>query len=168
VLDHVLGEGPGFTDRLSKRIRDELGLCYSISCSMTANAGQEPGIFMATLSTSPANYKKAVSVLRDEIEKVSNSTIPEEELKLVKQYLIRSFIFHFEENAQLVGYLLKTHLFQLGFDYITRFSEIIQRVSAGDIQKTAQKYLHPEVATTVVVGSKKVGVGRYSKRLNSR
>src|SRR5690606_12319994 len=26
VLDHILGSGPGFTDRLSRIIRDELGL----------------------------------------------------------------------------------------------------------------------------------------------
>ena len=42
VMDHVLGTGAGFTDRLSRRLRDELGLAYSVYATITATAGREP------------------------------------------------------------------------------------------------------------------------------
>jgi zinc protease len=39
VMDHVLGTGPGFTSRCSRKLRDEQGLCYSVSAGITASAG---------------------------------------------------------------------------------------------------------------------------------
>ena len=30
VMDHVLGTGPGFTNRITRRLRDELGLAYAV------------------------------------------------------------------------------------------------------------------------------------------
>ena len=35
ILDHILGSGPGFTDRLSRVLRDELGLAYAVGGGMT-------------------------------------------------------------------------------------------------------------------------------------
>src|SRR5205814_9462001 len=31
VMDHVLGTGPGFTSRCARKLRDEQGLCYSVT-----------------------------------------------------------------------------------------------------------------------------------------
>src|SRR5262249_29866305 len=39
VMDYVLGTGPGFTDRLSSRLRDREGLGYSVSANITGSAG---------------------------------------------------------------------------------------------------------------------------------
>ena len=43
VMDYVLGTGPGFTDRLSARLRDRLGLAYTVSANITSSAGEQPG-----------------------------------------------------------------------------------------------------------------------------
>ena len=50
-MDHVLGTGPGFTSRISKKLRDEDGLCYSVSAGVTSSAGTEPGVFAAYMGT---------------------------------------------------------------------------------------------------------------------
>ena len=51
VMDHVLGTGPGFTSRCSRKLRDEQGLCYAVSAGITASAGEEPGTFTAVSYT---------------------------------------------------------------------------------------------------------------------
>ena len=153
LLDYILGQGPGFTDRLSKKLRDEFGLCYSVNCSITATAGIEPGVFMANLATSTANYHQAIAVLIKEIEQIRSEGVTEQELADAKEYLSRSYVFGLEENSGVAALLLKMELFDLGFDYVGHYLDKIHSVTTQDISDVAQRYLHPEVATTVVVGS---------------
>ena len=42
VMDHILGSGPGFTSRCSRRLRDEMGLCYSVSAGISSSAREHP------------------------------------------------------------------------------------------------------------------------------
>ena len=53
VLDHILGSGPGFTDRLSRVIRDELGLAYSVGGGITDSADVLPGFSASTSARCP-------------------------------------------------------------------------------------------------------------------
>ena len=53
MADHILGSGPGFTDRLSRVIRDELGLAYSVGGGMTDSADIEAGMFRIYAGTGP-------------------------------------------------------------------------------------------------------------------
>ena len=43
VLDHIFGSGPGFSDRLGRIVRDEMGLVYAIGGGMTDSADILPG-----------------------------------------------------------------------------------------------------------------------------
>lgn len=152
ALDHILGCGEGFTDRLSKKIRDELGLCYHISASVTNNAGYEPGTFCASLATSPEHYHVAMENLQREIHILQNERVTEEELLRVRNYLIQKLISLLETNDALATYYLKCHCYQLGFDYLQRLPEIWHTITAEHIQDMAQRYLHPHVAITAVAG----------------
>lgn len=152
ALDAILGTGEGFTDRLSKKIRDELGLCYYISASVTSNAGHEPGTFCATLATSPEHYKLAMAILEEEIIKLQNQKVTHQELARVKNYLINKLIALLETNESLVGYYLTCYSYQLGFDYLKNLPQIWESLTADHIQEMAQKYLHPCVAITTVAG----------------
>ncbi|HEU5119163.1 MAG TPA: pitrilysin family protein, partial [Isosphaeraceae bacterium] len=52
VLDYILGTGPGFTDRLSRVLRDEMGLAYSVSGSIAESADLVPGALRLYVGTS--------------------------------------------------------------------------------------------------------------------
>ncbi len=153
MLDHILGEGVGLTDRLSARIRDELGLCYAIHCSITANTGIEPGTLAATLSTSAANYTEAMRLLQEEMDKIRQKPVANAELEDAKNYITRSFMFGLEENTQIVHLLLKMEVFSLGFTYIGSLLQQIRQLTRDDLRRVAQQYIHPEVAATIAVGA---------------
>ena len=53
VLDHIFGSGPGFSDRLGRIVRDELGLVYAIGGGMTDSADVLPGLFRVYAGTMP-------------------------------------------------------------------------------------------------------------------
>src|SRR5262249_42286444 len=58
VMDYVLGTGPGFTDRLSSRLRDRQGLAYTVSANISSSAGEEPGTFTCYIGCEPKNLDK--------------------------------------------------------------------------------------------------------------
>ncbi|HMC65163.1 MAG TPA: insulinase family protein, partial [Gemmataceae bacterium] len=56
VMDYVLGRGPGFTDRLSARLRDREGLAYTVTADITSSANEQPGLFVGYVGTEAKNY----------------------------------------------------------------------------------------------------------------
>ncbi|WP_372367273.1 M16 family metallopeptidase [Candidatus Uabimicrobium sp. HlEnr_7] len=155
VLDHILGMGSGFTDRLSKKVRDDLGLVYNIWASITSSAAIQPGAFSAFFATDPRNYQKAIDVIKKEIKDMQKGKITKEEINNAKAYLTGSFIFSFETNSYLTDYLISAYRLQLGFDYVRRFKEKVEKVTQDDLVRVANEYLFPDKAITVVAGAVK-------------
>lgn len=155
VLDVILGSAPGFTSRIPKRLRDEQGLAYSTFANITQTAGLDPGRFIAYIGTSPENRQRAIDGMMKEIRAIVREPVRADELRDAKQYLIGSFVFHFQTNAQIAHFMVLAERYELGFDYIERFPRLISAVTVDDIARVAQAHLHPEAATVVVVGPEK-------------
>jgi len=152
VLDVILGSSPGFTSRIPRILRDEQGLAYTTYASITRSAGLDPGQFIAYIGTSPEFLPRAIGGIRREIERIVIEDVTEEELEDAKAYLTGSFVFEFETNAQIAAFLVSAEIYGLGFDYLQRYPELINRVSVRDVRRAAQEYIDPENLTVVVVG----------------
>ena len=153
VMDHVLGTGPGFTSRCSKKLRDELGLCYSVSAGITASASEEPGMFTAYIGTSPEHRQRAIDGFMAEIERIRTEPPSEDELQDVKDYLTGSFVFGLERNTNLAGDVVRAKRYGLGFDFLHRYPEIIRGITREKVLEVAQQCLHPERMVTVSAGA---------------
>ncbi len=152
VLDTILGGGAGFTARIPQRLRDELGLAYTTFASITMTAGLDPGRFVAFVGTSPENMTLATEELMNEVRRIINEPVTEEELQSAKDYLTGSFVFSFESSGQIARFLVHAEVYGLGFDYIEKYPEYIASVTVEDIERVARKYLESENYTLVVVG----------------
>jgi zinc protease len=153
VMDHILGTGPGFTSRCSRKLRDELGLCYSVSAGIAASAGEEPGTFTAYIGTSAENRAKAVDGFLHEIHRIRDEVPSQSELQDVKDYLTGSFVFALERNSNLAGYAIRARRFGLGFDFIERYPSLIEEVTVEQIREMAEKHLHPDRLTIISAGA---------------
>jgi zinc protease len=151
-MDTILGSSPGFTSRIPRILRDEMGLAYTTFANITSSAGIDPGRFIAYIGTSPENLERALRGLRSEIERIVREPVGAQELEVAKNYLTGSFVFQFQKNAQIADFLVEAEVYELGFDYIERYPEMIRAVSAEDITRVARTYLHPDHLVTVVVG----------------
>ena len=152
VLDTILGGGAGFTARIPKRLRDELGLAYTTFASITMTAGMDPGHFVAFIKTSPENMQLAIDNLLNEIHQVITEPVTIEELQDAKDYLTGSFVFAFETSGQIARFLVHALVYGLGFDYAQKYPEHITRITIEDISRVARQYLDPVNYTLVVVG----------------
>jgi zinc protease len=153
VMDHVLGSGPGFTSRISRKLRDEMGLCYSVHAGITSSAGEEPGAFTAYIGTSAESRARAVEVFLEEMERMRSEPPTAAEVTDVQDYLTGSFALSLERNTSLIRYAVAADRFNLGFDWVHRYPGLVRAIGPADVQRAAVAHLHPERVVVVSAGA---------------
>ncbi|MEC8252327.1 MAG: pitrilysin family protein [Planctomycetota bacterium] len=153
VMDHILGSGPGFTSRCSRKLRDEQGLCYSVSAGISSSAGEEPGTFTAYIGTSPEHRERAVAGFLAEIDAIRKQPPSADELQDVKDYLTGSYVFALERNSNLAAYAIRARRFGLGYDFVERYPDLVRAVTVEDVREVAERHLHPDRLTIVSAGA---------------
>lgn len=154
VLDLILGTGAGgtFTARIPQQLRDVQGLAYTVGASITSTAGDDPGVFLASMGVQPKNTSRSVAGLLREIRRIRERPVTRQELADAIQYITGSYVFEFETNDQLASYLLEVEHYGLGLDYRMRYPSLVRAVTTADLLRLARHYLDPDHYTLVVVG----------------
>lgn len=144
VMDHVLGTGPGFTNRISRRLRDEDGLAYTVNAAIHNSAGNLPGTFTAYIGTSPEHTGRALAGFIDEMRRMQDEPVGQAELDVAKSYLTGSFGLGFERSGRRAGFLISQYRFGLPDDHLTSLPARFAAVTADDVQAAAQRHLFPD------------------------
>jgi zinc protease len=152
VMDYILGMGPGHIDRLSTRLRRKEGLVYHVYASITSQAGIHPGALLCYAAARPKDKSKVIGAIFEELRRLIDEGVTEQEVRTAKDYLIRSFPFGFEKTSDLATYLISAKRFNLGTDYPRRYPSIIESVTKEDVNRVAKRYLDINKYTLVVVG----------------
>ncbi len=152
VLDHVLGTGPGFTNRISKKLRDEQGLAYSVNAAIHSSAGILPGTFAAYIGTSPQHVATALAGFCSEIRRVQEELVSAEELRVAQEYLVGSFVLSFQRASRRASYLINAERHQLPPDNLARLPREFAAVSAEDLRRVARAHFHPDACCVVAAG----------------
>lgn len=153
VMDYVLGTGPGFTDRLSARLRDREGLGYSVSATITDSAGEEPGLFTCYIGTMPEKFAQAKQGFLEEIRRLQTERPATEEVADAKNYLLGQLPFQFTTNEQIAAQLVAIERYGLGLDYLEKYRAGVAAVTPLDVQDVAQRYLSPQRMVLIAVGA---------------
>ncbi len=150
VMNYILGAG-GFGSRLTDRIREELGLVYSITSHFSSR--KHAGPFRLSLQTRNASAGQAIDealgIMRTYIEHGAT----EQELEAAKAYLVNSYPLGLVSNRQIAGLLPALEFHDLGLDYPERYPVIIAALSLEQVRAAARTYLHPERLLRVVVAN---------------
>ncbi|MBY0229256.1 MAG: insulinase family protein [Gemmataceae bacterium] len=152
VMDYILGTGPGFTDRLSSRLRDREGWAYTVSAAITSSAGVEPGRFACYIGTDPDKYGKVKKGFLEELRRIRKEEVGKTELADAKTYLAGSAQLEFATNGGIARQLLEIERYGLGLDYLAKYQKAVGAVTAEDILAVARKHLDPERMVVVAAG----------------
>ena len=164
VMDHVLGTGPGFTNRISRRLRDELGLAYTVNAAIHSSAGVLPGTFTAYIGTSPKHVGTAIEGFLREIGRIQEEAVGREELQTAKDYLVGSFALSFQRAARRASYLVSVERHGLPADNLERLPRQFAAVTAEDVQRVAREHLWPDKCCFAAAGPIDVAVLRRALR----
>lgn len=153
VMDYVLGTGPGFTDRLSARLRDRQGLAYTVSANISTSADVETGVFTCHIGTQPKNFAQVKKEFLEEINRLRDEAPTADEVEDAKKYLLGNLPFQFTSNGRIASQLLNIERNELGFDYLDKYRKAVAAVTAADVQAVAKKHLHPDRMILVAAGA---------------
>lgn len=149
VMNYILGGG-GFSSRAMDSIRNERGLAYSVYSYFAAEKSH--GSFQFVMQTKNDTAAEAIRLGTEEMRRMREQPVSEQELSDAKDYLIGSFPLRFDTNRKVASFLAQIEYYELGLDYPERYAELIRRVSRDDIARAAKQYLRPEELITLIVG----------------
>jgi zinc protease len=155
VMNYILGGG-GFSSRLVNDIRDKRGLAYSVGSTYLSR--RYPGSFQVPLQTKNPSAMNAVKLVLENMRRIKDNEVSDEELEDAKAYLIGSLPLSIETDKEVAENMALLEYYHLGLDYFDKYRQNIQRLSKRDVLRVAQKYLHPDKYVLVIVGNlKKMG-----------
>jgi zinc protease len=152
VLDFILGSG-GFRSRIFQEVRSERGLAYSTGSFYKAR--HDYGAFGAYAMTRSSATTDVLALLRGLIGDVKAKGVTAEELSWAKKSINNSFIFSFQAADQIASQQMMLEFDLLPQDFLMKYPERIDKVTAEGLQQTAGRCLNGERAVTLVLGDEK-------------
>lgn len=150
VLNTVLGGY--FGSRLMANIREDKGYTYGIGSAVVSL--QNAGYFVIGSEVGTDVCAATIDEIEKEIRILQNETIPDEELQLVRNYMMGSLLGSLE-NALSHADKFKNILFSgLTYEYYARYIEVVKKISASELNVLANKYLDFNDLDKVIIGKR--------------
>ena len=139
LLNVILGAS-GLSSRLFLELRDKKGLAYVVRSSYETFA--QCADFYIYIATEPKNIEVSLEGFKEEIEKIQNTIISEQELENAKNNMLGKWAFTQETNENQAILYANYGILGLGFDFNSKAKERIKKVTVEQIQKCAKKYFN--------------------------
>jgi predicted Zn-dependent peptidase len=151
IMNGILG-GDAFTSRITERVRSDEGLAYSASSSFPAGTYYE-GVFSAGFQSKTATVAQAIDIVIEELNRMKTTKVSPEELQTAVNKAVEALPLRFATAAAKAGQFASDFYTNLPEDYWQQYTPRLRAVTADDIQRVAQKYLHPEQLVILAVGN---------------
>ncbi|MCG8599539.1 MAG: insulinase family protein [Verrucomicrobiales bacterium] len=133
--------------RMFIRIREELGLAYSVGS--TRMQGLEPGMVIFYASTAPEKLDRVQEEMLDEIALLRKEGLSPEEFDRAKSSWLGREVIRLQGVRELAGSATIDELVGLGWDNYRKAPDEIRALTREQIQAAAEKWLAPEASVIV-------------------
>ena len=149
----VTALGGYFGSRLMTNIREDKGYTYGISASLL---GYRNNSFISISCQCDTSHTWQVAKeIKTEIEKLQNDTIPDDELRRLKSFMISDLARTLDTPFSIADYYASLHNNHISTDYFERQLATINSISASSLLDIAQRRLSSAEMLTVVAGNAK-------------
>ena len=148
--------GGGMSSRLFQKIREELGLAYSVYSYPSAY--KDTGVLEIYAGVNTDYRDKAAKAIVEETKKFREFGVTETEFLRAKEQVISSLVFGQESTAsQMLLYGKYLIILNEKFDIEKRLTDL-ENIALGDVQKAIQKSFDIENSATATVGVKRTPI----------
>ena len=144
--------GGYFGSRLMSNIREDKGYTYGIGAGIVSY----PGTGILTVSTEAANeyVNSIITEVYREMDKLCNDLVPQEELEMVKNYMLGDLCRSYEGPFSLSDAWIYIETAGLDERFFIRSLDAIRGITREEIRILAQKYFCKENLIEVIAGKK--------------
>ncbi len=151
VMNSVLGGGI-FSGRLMQNLREDKAYTYGARSNINPNP--LVGSFGAFASVRNEVTDSSVQEFMYELNRMVTTDVSQEDLDLVKSSMSGGFARSLESPQTLARFARNISKYNLPIDYYETYLKRLQAVTVQDVRAAAEKYIKPNNANIVVVGSK--------------
>jgi len=150
IGNSILGGG-GFSSRILSRVRTEAGFAYSAS-SLWTMPRRYDGLLGAITRTSPENTIPAIELILETMEGLRTAPPEAGEVQTAVERIVNGFVFNFETPGRIVSRTMFYLAQDLPSDWLERYLNGIQRVTAEGIHDAFARHLRPAEMMILIVG----------------
>ena len=144
--------GGYFGSRLMSNIREDKGYTYGIGAGIVNCPGS--GVMAITTEADNQYIEAIVKEVYHEMDRLCNDLAPQEELEMLKSYMLGDFCRSYEGPFSLSEAWIYVQTADLDDDFFNRQVDSIRSITAEEIRDLAQRYLCKEKLIEVVAGKK--------------
>lgn len=144
--------GGYFGSRLMSNIREEKGYTYGISAGIAPYPGQ--GILVINTETANEFVEPLVREVYHEIDRLQNDPVPEDELFMVKNYMLGEMCRSYESAFSLADAWMFVQVSGFGDTHFEDVLNTIKNITPEEIRELAGRYLCKEKLKEVISGKK--------------
>jgi predicted Zn-dependent peptidase len=150
VLNTVLGGY--FGSRLMQNLREDKGYCYGVHSGI-ASYLHTANFYMSTEVGKDVTQPAAREII-SEINRLRNELIPDEELQIVKNYMLGVMLADADGPFNVSEIVRGLVSFGLEESHFTNMVDETRKVTSEELLQLAQKYLDPDSMIEVIAGAK--------------
>ena len=151
AMNGILGGG-GFTSRIMSRVRSDEGLAYSAGSSFPSGRYYD-GVFVAAFQSKSPTVAQAMLIVIEEIERMRKEKVKPEELATQINSSTEQLSRRFATARQKADQFANDDYEKLPEDYWQKYRDRLRALTPEEIQRVAQKYLHPDKLVILAVGN---------------
>ncbi len=143
--------GGYFSSRLMQNLREKQGLTYGINSSSTFFGHQS--VFAISSDVNGENTNRAVESCFEELQRLQNEPVSNEELDMVKNYMAGLQLRAVDTTVNAMQKFAYWHCFGLDETEMFRYLSEIKKVTPEEILSLAKKHFPYTKFTQIIVGN---------------
>jgi predicted Zn-dependent peptidase len=144
--------GGYFGSRLMKNIREEKGFTYGINASF--HSLKNAGYLVIGTDVNKENTSNTIGEIFHEMKIMKNELVDKEELTIVKNYLLGSFLSSIATPFGLADRFKTIYFHEMDYNFYDQYIKTIKNTSSEDLIEMAKKYFKEDEMMEVICGGK--------------
>ena len=158
--------GGGMSSRLFQRVREELGLAYSVYTFQTFYA--HCGVHGVYVGTAPNTADAALAAIEKELALVASKGLPPEELALGKGHLKGQITLSLESPTARMYRAAAVELYGEPFRSLDEMLALVDGIKASTVRDLAAEFFVPDRQTVLSLGPKSGATKRATENASPR
>ncbi|MEK7669025.1 MAG: pitrilysin family protein [Patescibacteria group bacterium] len=148
LLSSILGRG--MSSRLFQKMRYQLGICYYVKSHIENLT--DHGYMAISAGVDSKRVGEAIKGILEELTKIRDEKVPEEELRKVKDLVIGRMYLSLESSDALANFFGGQEIMKEKIKTPKELEEEIEKITTADIAKVAKEVIQNKKLNLAIVG----------------